>query len=254
MRKALFATPILVFTFIAVVGLQGGTRPESAHAPRTTSLNPSPMTIEIWSDIVCPFCYIGKTQLDRALRQFAHREDVIIVRKSFQLMPELPEHATSNIYEVLAEKYDISIDEARQMNDQVSARAKAEGLTFNIDQSVLANTSRAHQLIHYAKPFHKDAEVEQALFKAYFTEGKNINDLETLVSIGESAELSASAIRAMLEEGDYLSVVQADQREAQEKGVRGVPHLIFNHQFAISGAQGSDAFLNALERTFETMR
>lgn len=217
-----------------------------------SSPNPSPMKIEIWSDLVCPFCYIGKTQLDRALEQFDHRDDVVIVRKSFQLMPELPEHTTSNIYEVLAEKYEISVDEARQMNVQVSERAKLEGLTFNLDQSVLANTARAHQLIHFAREHGKDAEVEAALFKAYFTDGKNINDLETLVALGNGVGLSGAQIREMYEAGTFARQVVEDQREAQQKGARGVPYLVFNNQFVVSGAQGTAAFLDALERAFET--
>lgn len=223
--------------------------PELLHP----SPNPSPMKIEIWSDLVCPFCYIGKTQLDRALEQFDHRDKVEIVRKSFQLMPELPEHTTANIYEVLAEKYEISIEEARQMNAQVSEHAKLEGLTFNIDQSVLANTGKAHRLIHFAREFGKDAEVEAALFKAYFTDGKNINDVETLIALGHAAGLEREAIRAIFTSEDYAARVIADQREAQEIGARGVPHIVFNRQFAVSGAQGTPAFLNALERAFEAM-
>ncbi len=211
------------------------------------------MKIEIWSDIVCPFCYIGKTQLDRALKEFEHRDQVVIVRKSFQLMPELPEHTTSNIYEVLAEKYEISIDEARQMNAQVSDRAKAEGLTFNIDQSVLANTSRAHQLIHFARDYNKDAEVEAALFQAYFTDGKNINDIATLIEIAKGVGLPAPDATAALKAGIFAANVEADQREAQEVGARGVPFLVFNGKFAVSGAQGTAAFSNALEQAFEAM-
>lgn len=223
--------------------------PELLHP----SPNPSPMKIEIWSDLVCPFCYIGKTQLDRALEQFDHRDKVEIVRKSFQLMPELPEHTTANIYEVLAEKYEISIEEARQMNAQVSERAKLEGLTFNIDQSVLANTGKAHRLIHFARQKGKDAEVEAALFKAYFTGGRNINDLETLVALGVAAGLSAEGIRSMYAAGTYSRKVIEDQREAQEKGARGVPYIVFNDEYVVSGAQGTPAFLNALERAFEAM-
>ncbi len=205
------------------------------------------MKVEIWSDVMCPFCYIGKRRFEKALEQFPGKEDVEITWKSFQLSPDIKTDPSKNINRFLAEHKGISFEQAKQMNEQVSAMAAKDGLQYNFDRSVLANSFNAHRLAQYAKTRDKQNEVEEALFKAYFTDGKNIDDKETLIGLGESIGLEGEAVREVLESDRYAAEVRADINEAGELGVRGVPFFVFNRKFAVSGAQDVSVFLQAFQ-------
>lgn len=208
------------------------------------------MKIEIWSDIMCPFCYIGKRRFDDALAQFAHKDEIEIEWKSFMLSPELQTDPSKNINEFLAEHKGISIEEATGMNDYVANMAAEAGLTYHFDKAVVANSFNAHRFLHFAKQYGKQSEAEEKLFSAYFTEGKNIDDAQTLITISAQLGLDAAKFTNVMGSGAYAKDVIADIDEAQELGIRGVPFFVLNRKYAISGAQESAIFLDTIEKAF----
>ena len=209
------------------------------------------MKIEIWSDIMCPFCYIGKRKFEAALAAFDSKEEVEIEWKSFLLAPELKTDPTKNTHQFLAEHKGISLDEATGMNDNVSHIAAQVGLTYNFDKTVVANAFNAHRFLHFAKQHGKQHEAEEAVFKAYFTDGKNIDDAPTLMAIATQLGLDANAFATAMGSGAYAEDVLADINEAQELGVRGVPFFVFDRKYAVSGAQDPAVFLETLEKVLE---
>jgi len=212
------------------------------------------MQVEIWSDVMCPFCYIGKRRFEKALAQFSEREHVGLVWKSYQLSPDMKTDTTLSIHQYLAEHKGMSLQEAGRLNDQVTQMAAREGLVYNFDRSVVANSFNAHRFAHFAKKHGRQDEAEERLFQAYFTEGKNIDDYATLVQLGAEIGLDAAALKSALESGLYADDVRNDILEAQQIGVRGVPFFVFNRKYAVSGAQESEAFLQTLEKSFTEWR
>lgn len=212
------------------------------------------MKIEIWSDVVCPFCYIGKTKFDSALHEFANKNDVEIEWKSFQLMPDITTQLDKNIDQVLAETKGMSLDQAKQMNAQATLMAKQVGLDYRFDKAIVANTFLAHQFLHFAKSKGKQNEAEGLMFKSYFTDGKNVDDISTLVALGKTIGLDETALQTALENQTYAEAVKTDIKEAQEVGVRGVPFFVFDRKYAVSGAQDPKAFLEVLEKSFTEWR
>ena len=209
------------------------------------------MKIEIWSDIMCPFCYIGKRRFEEALATFEGKNDVEIEWKSFLLSPELKTDPNKNIHEYLAEHKNISLEEAKGLNDYVTNMAAQVGLTYNFDKAIPANSFNAHRFLHFAKKHGKQNEAEERLFKAYFTEGKNIDDAQTLLLLAIELELDANKLADAMNNGEFTNDVIADINEAQQLGVRGVPFFVFNRKYAVSGAQESEAFTQTLEKAFE---
>lgn len=212
------------------------------------------MKIEIWSDVVCPFCYIGKRKFEIALEQFANKNEVEIVWKSYQLMPDMPGSYSQDVYQLVAEKHGISLEQSKAMHHELAKTAKEVGLVYNFDKAVPVNTVKAHQLIQFAKVNGKQEQAEEALFRSYFTEGKNLGDQTTLLEIGASIGLDKAAIKSALENGTYLSNVKADLEQAQQVGVRGVPFIVFNRKYAASGAQDPKVFLETLQKSFAAWR
>lgn len=208
------------------------------------------MKVEIWSDVVCPFCYIGKVKFDEALEQFPYKDKLDISWKSFQLMPELETQPGKSIDQVLAETKGISLAQAKQMNASVTQMAKQVGLTYQFDKAVVANTIKAHQFAHFAKTAGKQIEAETLLFRSYFTDGKNVDDIATLVELGAEIGLDTIALKASLENEKYAADVQNDIAEARQLGVRGVPFFVFDRKYAVSGAQDPTVFLQALDQSF----
>src|SRR5690606_10132638 len=208
------------------------------------------MQVNIWSDIRCPFCYIGKRKFEAALEKFPHKDKVEVIWRSFELDPSLITREDISMYEYFAELKGMTRDHAVQMNNQVSQAAKEIGLDFNIEQSVVANSFDGHRLIQLAKANGLGPEAEEALFKAHFTEGKNIDDKKVLLQIGISIGLEESAIKQMYASEAYAVEVREDQKLAQSIGVRGVPFFVFNDKYAVSGAQSPEAFLEVLEKSF----
>lgn len=208
------------------------------------------MKVEIWSDVMCPFCYMGKRKFEQALAQFPHADQVEIEWKSFQLNPDLETNPDISVHESLAAAKGMSTEQAKALGEQVAARAAEEGLTYNFDQAVVANSFDAHRFSHLAKKHGLQDEAEEALFSAYFTDGKNIDDPETLVSLGVQLGIDASEVRQMLESGAYDDEVRMDLHEARQIGVTGVPFFVFDRKYAVSGAQPTEVFTETLNKVF----
>jgi predicted DsbA family dithiol-disulfide isomerase len=205
------------------------------------------MKVEIWSDVMCPFCYIGNRKFELALNQFEGKENVHVVWKSFQLNPDLKTNPDKNINQYLAEIKGWTVEHAIQMNDHVTQIANEVGLKYNMDKALVANSFDAHRFSHLAKKYNLQNEAEEQLFKAYFTDGKNTADFETLIQLGAEIGLDAGEIKQMLESDDYSEAVRMDIYEAQQIGVSGVPFFLFIDKYTITGAQDSSVFLQAME-------
>jgi len=209
------------------------------------------MKVEIWSDVMCPFCYIGKRKFEKALEHFDHKDKVEIEWKSFQLDPSLKTDPNKSTLQHLAQNKGWSQEYAQQMLAHVTDMAKDEGLTYNMDKSVVANSFDAHRFSHLAKKHGLQDAAEEKLFLAYFTEGKNTADHETLVQIGTDIGLDAAEVRAVLSSNTYADEVQHDIYQAQQVGVRGVPFFVVNQKYAVSGAQPSETFLGLLNKVWQ---
>lgn len=207
------------------------------------------MTITIWSDIRCPFCYIGKRKLENAISQFKHKEDITIEWKSFELDPNLRTNPNISTMDYFVNK-GANKDQMSQMLANTIAMAKEVGLEFNFKDSVVANSFNAHKLLHAAKKINKQNEAKELLFKAHFTEGKNIDDMKVLVAIGEHLGFNAEDIEKQINDPALDKNVAEDQIQAKEIGVTGVPFFVFNNKHAFSGAQPEEVFLEALEKTY----
>mgnify|MGYP002350499522 CR=1 FL=1 len=207
------------------------------------------MKIEIWSDLMCPFCYIGKRRFENALSAFAGREDVQVEWKSYLLNPQLKSDAGKSSTEYLMEVKGWTREQVREANAQVVEMAASEGLHYELDKTILANTYDAHRLVQLAKLHGLGAEMEERLFKAYFTEGKNLADSNTLENLGVEIGLKAVEIQKMFSENLFEDLVETDIYEAQQIGVRSVPFFVFNDKYAVSGAQPTEVFAGALEKS-----
>lgn len=205
------------------------------------------MKVDIWSDIVCPFCYIGKRHLEAALAGFPHRDQVEIQWRSFELTPDYQPLPGRDVYASLAEKKGISPAQSRQMHDQMAASAARAGLAYNFDKTVPANTFLGHQLLHFATKHGANDAAKERLFRAYYTEGRDLNDLDTLVELATEVGLDATETRAALEAGTYAEAVRYDEYQAQQVGVRGVPFFVFEDKYAVSGAQPAELFSQVLD-------
>ncbi|TDO97120.1 DsbA family protein [Flavobacterium sp. 245] len=209
------------------------------------------MKIEIWSDIMCPFCYIGKRQLETALAKFPENQ-FEIEWKSFQLDPTITPQSGKDVYTFLAERKGMSLEQSKEMHKGVAERAKSVGLDYNFDKAVISNSLEAHRIIQLAKTKKLGDEMEEIFFKAYFTEGRDLNDGPTLIELGEKAGLDKNEILEVLQnENLFLKDVERDITEAQEIGVQGVPFFVFDRKYAISGAQPVEAFVNTLNEVLK---
>jgi predicted DsbA family dithiol-disulfide isomerase len=209
------------------------------------------MEIQIWSDIMCPFCYIGKRRLEGALKQLNLTDEVKITWKSFLLNPDMKTDPSRNSLKYLAETKGWTMEQTQEMVQHVVDMAKEEGLEYNMEDTKVANAMDAHRLIQLAKTLGKGDEVEERLFRAYFMEGKNIADKEVLVDLGEDVGISAERVRESLEKGEFTDRIRQDIQESQQIGVRGVPFFVFNNQYAVSGAQPVELFVQTMEKCLE---
>jgi predicted DsbA family dithiol-disulfide isomerase len=206
------------------------------------------MKVEIWSDVRCPFCYIGKRKFETALERFPGREQVEIIWRSFQLDPTLKTQDGVNIYDYFAAAKGIPRAEAVGLFSHVTQVAKEVGLDFNLEASILANSFQAHRLIQYAKHMGFGNEVEEELFRIHFIEGKNIDDPQVLQHTGEKIGLDPAGLSEVLSTGAYADDVELDQLAAQRLGINGVPFFVFNGKYGVSGAQSPEVFLETLEK------
>lgn len=208
------------------------------------------MKVEIWSDVMCPFCYIGKRRFETALEQFDNKEEIEIVWKSFQLNPNLKTDPTKNINQYLAEAKGWDLEYAKEMNANVTQMAAQEGLEYNFDKAVLANSFDSHRFIQLAKTKGLGDAAEERLFRAYFTEGLNTADHEVLTQLGREIGIDGAEVRATLASKDFSNEVNQDIQESRQVGVRGVPFFVLNRKYAVSGAQSAETFLGALNTSF----
>lgn len=207
--------------------------------------------LEIWSDVACPFCYIGKRKFENALAQFEHKDNVEIEWKSFILDPNKVSDPNMALVESLAKRKGISIDQAKEMGNYATEAAKKVGLKYDFDKTIVANTTTIHRLLHLAKTKGLQNEAKETALYAYFTEGKNMDDYNTLLNLGLQVGLNSEDIKMVLNTDKYLEEVNQDISEAQQIGVQGVPFFVFDRKFAVSGAQDSTVFLNALQKAVE---
>ncbi|PPK97509.1 putative DsbA family dithiol-disulfide isomerase [Kineococcus xinjiangensis] len=216
------------------------------------------MKVEIWSDVVCPWCYIGKRRFEAALARFEHRDDVEVEWKAFELDPSAESADASaggdDYARRLAAKYGTSVEQARQMLDSMTAAAAEEGLDFHFERAVRANTADAHQVILLAAGHGLQDAVKERLLRAYFTEGAAVGVRDVLVDLAAEAGLDREEVRAALAEDRHLAEVRAEEAEAAALGVRGVPFFVVDRRYGVSGAQPAEHLLAVLQRAWEESR
>jgi predicted DsbA family dithiol-disulfide isomerase len=208
------------------------------------------MKIEIWSDVMCPFCYIGKRHLEQAMATLPFKNEVEIEWKSYQLNPDYHNTAKESLYDYLARAKGMSAAQAKQLTVGVSDMANNTGLALNFDDSVPANSFDAHRLIHFAKTKGLQNEAEEVLFHAHFIEGKDIAQQEVLIAIGETIGLVKAEIANTLVGDDFTEEVRYDIYESQQIGIRGVPYFVLDRKYALSGAQPIETFKEAITQGF----
>lgn len=209
------------------------------------------MKVDIWSDVVCPFCYIGKRKLELALENFPAKDKVEIEWKSFQLDPDMDNSAGLNVHEYLGNRKGGTPADGKRMNDGMAAIAAEVGLQYNFDKAIINNTLAAHRLLHWAKEQGLQNELKERIFKAYYTEGKDTADTETLVALGTEVGLNGDEARNVLQSNRYEEAVRHDQQHAYQIGVQGVPFFVFNNKYAVSGAQSPEVFAQVLQKVWE---
>lgn len=206
------------------------------------------MKIEVWSDYVCPFCYIGKRRLEEALEETGLKEKTEVVFKAFELDPNSPDASDESMQAVLAKKYGMSLEEAKKMTDNVKVQAKTVGLDYDFDKMTPANTFRAHRLAKLAEQEGIGAELSERLLQAYFIEGQKIGTNDVLLDLAEGVGLARDRVKEVLEGDEFTEEVRYDIAEAGKIGVRGVPFFVINRKYAISGAQPAETFAEALRK------
>ena len=208
------------------------------------------MRIDIWSDVVCPWCYIGKRRLESALAAFPHRDEVEIVWHSYQLDPGAPTEPTETARAMLARKYGMTPAQAAEAQNRVIFQAAEEGMAWQHERSMHANTRDAHRLIHLAADAGKQGEMKEALLQAYFGEARVVSDHEVLREVAAQVGLDATRVDEVLGSSEYDADVDADIAQAGAYGATGVPFFVIDRKFGVSGAQPSELFAQVLERAW----
>ncbi|QNK55191.1 DsbA family oxidoreductase [Paenibacillus sp. PAMC21692] len=208
------------------------------------------MKVEIWSDYVCPFCYIGKRKFESALASFEHKDSVVTELRSFELDPSTDSSLGMTTHEMLSRKYGMSLEQAKSTGDGVVQQAAAVGLTFRLDGALSLNTFNAHRLAHYAEEQGKGAAMSERLLKAYFTDNLNIDDPEQLAELADEVGLDKDAALAVLQSDSYADSVRAQEQEGSRLGIRGVPFFVIDRKYAVSGAQPPEVFLETLKKAW----
>ncbi|MFM9367150.1 DsbA family oxidoreductase [Streptomyces sp. Da 82-17] len=209
------------------------------------------MRVEIWSDIACPWCYIGKARFEQGLAAFAHRDDVEVVHRSFELDPNRAKGDTAPVLDMLARKYGRTLDEARAMEQHVAENAHAEGLGYRTEGRDHGNTFDIHRLLHLAKARGRQDELLTLAYRANFAEERSVYDPEVLLALAVEAGLDEAEAKAVLaDESAYADAVRADEREAAELGATGVPFFVLDRRYGVSGGQPAEVFTQALEQAW----
>lgn len=209
------------------------------------------MKIEIWSDVMCPFCYIGKNNFEKALENLPFKDEVEVEWKSYQLDPSLDPGKTISTLAYFREKKGFAEAQSRQMLAQVTEMGSHAGIDFRFDRTLITSTLPAHRILHAAKKNGTSTEMEEALFRAHFTDGKNIADPEVLVSLAASLGIGKDEAENALDSDQFDDDIRRDIAEAANNGVTGVPFFVLHGKYAVSGAQPSELFARALIQTYE---
>ncbi|CAM4202774.1 DsbA family oxidoreductase [Paenibacillus alkaliterrae] len=209
------------------------------------------MKVEIWSDYVCPFCYIGKRKFEQTLEKFAHKDQIETVFRSFELDPGADPNSNVSTYSMLAAKYGKSVEQAKATTLNVTEQAAAVGLIFNFDGTVATNTFDAHRAVHFASEYDKDKALSERLFKAYFTEGINLGNRTRLAELAAEVGLNAAEMADVLASDKYEDAVRSEEEEGSRLGIRGVPFYVIDRKYAVSGAQSPEVFLETLTKAWE---
>lgn len=212
------------------------------------------MRIDIWSDVVCPFCYIGKRHLEEALRQFPYHNEVEIVWHSFLLNPNQKTDTTISLHQSLSKTKGWSDAFTQQATAQVVGMAKQAGLDFHMDHVVVANSIRAHRLLHFASIHGKGSLLKEQLFKAYFIDGKNIDDRSALLAFATDLGLDATETISVLDSDRFMDEVKHDLDMASQLRISGVPFFVFASKYGVSGAQPVEVFVDTLHKAYEAWK
>jgi protein disulfide-isomerase len=218
---------------------------------RAVNLKNKEMIVDIWSDIMCPFCYIGKRQFEAALASFAHKEKVEVIWHSYQLDPSIKYEEGKDVYTRLAEMKGKTREWSIKMHQSVVDMANKEGLDYDFSNAKIANSYDAHRVIQYAKTEGLGAAAEERFFRAYFMEGAVMSDHDTLIKLGVEIGLDKAGVSKVLSSDLFSKEVEQDILFAQRLGVNGVPFFLFDHKWAVSGAQGTPVFMKALNHTWK---
>lgn len=214
------------------------------------------MTITIWSDFACPYCYIGETRLEKAIEELGMTDKVEIDYRAFELDPTVPKEVTTTTPERFAAKYRLSVPDAEKQIEQISSLGRELGIDFRYATTKYSNTFDAHRLMKFAEAKYDRATVKklnQLLFDAYFTKNLVLANHDVLASVAKEAGMNETEVMEMLNSDGYADDVRFDEREAQMRGVRGVPYMVFNGEFAVPGAMTIDGMKSALERAERRM-
>jgi predicted DsbA family dithiol-disulfide isomerase len=209
------------------------------------------MEIEIWSDINCPWCYIGKRRFEAAMSNFGHADEVNVTWRSFELDPGAPAEIPGNGAAMLAEKYGVPLEQARAMEQNVSDTAAADGLEYDLEHARIGSSFDAHRLVHLAQRHGLQDAMKERLFRAHFTEGRLVSDPETLVELASEVGLDGAEVRATLAGDEFADEVREDELTAQQLGISGVPMFVIDRAFGMSGAQPAEQLLALLEHAWE---
>ena len=209
------------------------------------------MKVNIWSDIRCPFCYVGKKKFEKALAQFPHAEEIEVTWHSFQLDPNLVTQPDTNPYDYFSKAKGIPVIQAKAMHEHAKKAGKEVGIDFNFDHSKVANSFRGHLLIQLAKKKNLADAMEEALFEAQFITGKNIDDEAVLLETGKSVGLTEEEVKNALVSDEMAHAVAQDGLMARQLGINAVPFFVFNDKYGVSGAQQPEHFLEVLNKSFE---
>ena len=208
------------------------------------------MKVEIWSDVVCPWCSIGKSRFEAAVERFEHGDQVEVVWRSFELDPQAPNHHDGELVDRLAQKYGMTRDQAEAAQARLTAVAAEEGLDFRFDRAQSGNSFDAHRLLHLAAGDGLQNDLKDRLFRAYFTEGEAIGEPETLRRLAIEVGLDPVEVDRVLSGDAFADAVRADEAEAKARGVSGVPFFVVDRRFGVSGAQSADLLLDVLRQAW----
>jgi len=209
------------------------------------------MNIEIWSDVVCPWCYVGKRNFEAALAGFEHRDEVEVTWRSFELDPSAPSEREGDYAAHLAAKYGMSRDQARDMMDSMTAKGASVGLVLDFERARPGNTFDAHRLLHLAAGKGLQEALKERFLRANFSEGEAVGNRETLVRLAAEVGLPADEVAAVLDSDAYAADVRADEELAMDLGISAVPFFVIDRKFGIPGAQPPDVISQALQRAWE---